>query len=87
MVMSPGKFDRCGLPLQINDRRNLQPVAIDRSDIRRVMGDMLNDVAMDSYLSLLCTANRQYKVAFLPSCFAPFIYSNVPKPPEDTELS
>ena len=73
--------------MQICDRRNLQLVALVRSDIRRVMGDMLNDAAMDTYLSLLCTANRQYKVEFLPSCFASFINSNVPKPPEDTELS
>ena len=42
---------------------------------------------MDTYLSLLCTANRQYKVEYLPSYFAPFKYSNVPNPPENAELS
>jgi hypothetical protein len=41
-------------PLNVVDRHHGLPVLINREDIRRSMGDMLNDSVIDTYLKFLC---------------------------------
>jgi len=74
-------------PLNVVDRHHGLPVLINREDIRRSMGDMLNDSVIDTYLKLLCQSNLQYQVECLPTSYAPFVYADVQNPGQNTNLT
>ena len=74
-------------PLNVVDRHHGLPVLINREDIRRSMGNMLNDSVIDTYLKLLCQSNLQYQVECLPTSYAPFVYADVQNPGQNTTLT
>jgi hypothetical protein len=74
-------------PQLLYDKETGAAITVDSSDIHRVMKGMLNDKAVDEYLRLLCTTHMQYKAEHILPNFAPYIYSQVPKPPGDVILT
>ena len=73
-------------PIQIVNKDN-ERMQFNRQDLRRIMGDMLNDVCVNEYLTLMCSTNLQYNAEHLPANFAPYIYEEVPIPIDDPNLS